>query len=297
MNACTNTQAFNTNEVVEVAIEQGSKEWLELRRTKITSTDAAIIMRSNTFKSIQQLYKEKTEGVEEVATELKTRGLKLEPLARSYFFFETGLDMNPAVFVKDFTMASVDGITKDRKSIVEIKCPEQKNHESALNGIVPKIYFPQLQHIMYVTGFDQIYYYSFDGCDGVKITVFRDEAYIKKLVEKEKEFYDCLLSKNLGKFGYVEKDDDIWKYTAEKYIELSTKRKELEKQEEELKAQLIEMSNNNNSKGCGVSVSFYSRKGNVQYDKIPELKNVDLESYRAEEKTMCRVSIEKTEEL
>jgi putative phage-type endonuclease len=283
---------YTQDALEKIELEQGSQQWLDLRRTKITSTDACIIVESNPFRSISQLYIDKIEGRQQEMTEPMRRGIELEPFARDAFCVENCLDMSPGVFVRGFAMASLDGITKDQKIAVEIKCPGERNHMLASLGQVPPIYYPQLQHIMYVVGLDSIYYYSFDGYDGINIIVHRDNDFIEKMVEKEIEFYNLLISKTPPQEKHKERNDDLWKHVAARYKLISQQRKELEKEEEELKTQLISMSDNVNCKGSGVCVSSYKRKGSVQYDKIPELKNIDIERYRSEEKTMYRVTLE-----
>jgi hypothetical protein len=54
----------------------------------------------------------------------------------------------------------------------------------------------------------------------------------------------------------------------------------LQQKEESLRGQLISLSQNQNSAGGGVRVSKLTRKGNVDYKKIPELKAVNLDEYR-----------------
>ena len=56
--------------------------------------------------------------------------------------------------------------------------------------------------------------------------------------------------------------------------------KELEKEEEEVRKQLIFLSGESNTKGAGISLCQIQRKGNVDYSKIPELRGVDVEKYR-----------------
>jgi hypothetical protein len=56
--------------------------------------------------------------------------------------------------------------------------------------------------------------------------------------------------------------------------------KELEKEEEELRKQIVFLSGETNSKGFGISLCQVQRKGNVDYSRVPELKNVDLDKYR-----------------
>jgi len=114
-------------------------------------------------------------------------GLRLEPIARELFAIQNGIEMFPRVVVNDWAMASLDGMSECGKYIVEIKCPGEKDHLLALQGKIPEHYYPQLQHQLYVTGLQSIFYYSFDGTDGVTIVVKRDDAYIEKNGRRRKE--------------------------------------------------------------------------------------------------------------
>jgi predicted phage-related endonuclease len=89
-------------------------------------------------------------------------------------------------------IASFDGISVKRDYALEIKCPGKKDHGTALKGSIPIKYYPQLQHQLAVCGLDFIYYYSFDGEDGVTLIVQRDDDFIKNMIDKEKQFWDHL---------------------------------------------------------------------------------------------------------
>jgi hypothetical protein len=66
--------------------------------------------------------------------------------------------------------------------------------------------------------------------------------------------------------------------------------KELQKQEEELRKELIFLSGESNSKGAGISLCQVVRKGSVDYSKIPELKEVDLDKYRKDSISSWRIT-------
>lgn len=174
---------------------QGSPEWIALRKTKITATDASVIMRVNPWKTPSKLYKEKTSDAKIVINDRMQRGTDLEPMARSLFSIQTGIDVEPRVVIKDWAMASLDGISACGNHLVEIKCPGEKDHALALQNKIPDHYYPQLQHQMWICDVSKMIYFSFDGIDGVSVIVERDDDYIKKMVEAEKEFYFCLLNR------------------------------------------------------------------------------------------------------
>ncbi len=275
-------------------IEQGSPEWHSLRKTKITATDAAVIMGVSPWKSKTKLYQDKkSDDAPNFVSEKMQRGIDLEPIARDLFIIQSNIEVEPKVIVKDWAMASLDGMSEDGKHIVEIKCPGEKDHQSALSGKVPDYYYPQLQHQMFVCDVDEMYYYSFDGADGVILTVKRDNEFIEKMIIEEKKFYDCLMTDTPpepDENDYVERTDLPWEKCALNWLLVTSQIKELEKIEEDLRKQLISLSGESNSRGAGISLCQVQRKGNVDYSKIPELKGVDLELYRKSAITTWRIT-------
>lgn len=179
----------------QVNLRQRSLEWIEFRRTHIGASDAVVIMGESPWKSPKELYYEKILGIQQDDNPYMKRGRDLEPLALECFESETGLQMFPMVFVHDkleWMAASLDGITLDRKSFVEIKCPGKMDHKKALSGQIPSKYLPQLQHQIAVTGIEKGFYYSFDGESGICIEVKKDEELIKKILAKESDFWYCI---------------------------------------------------------------------------------------------------------
>jgi putative phage-type endonuclease len=281
------------SEIIENMI-QGSAEWHALRRTKITATDAPIIMGANPWKSIHQLYEEKSTGiVTQLTSERALRGIMLEPMARDLFNMETGLNMSPVVVVSDWQMASLDGYDKETGSILEIKCPGDVDHDLAKQGKIPQHYYPQLQHQMYVCGVQSSYYFSFDGIDGIIVNVPRNDEFIEKMIIAEKKFYDQLMNgiaPEKKSQDWVERDDTEWLEAACKWQLLSSQIESLEVEKEELRNRLILLATQRNSRGCGISLAQVQKKGQIDYSKIPQLREVDLEKYRKETTTTWRVS-------
>lgn len=274
-------------------LEQGSQEWLDFRRDKITATDACVIMGASHWKTKIQLYHEKKDpNYRSMTNERMQRGIDLEPMARDLFCAKTGHKMIPKVVVKDWAMASLDGIN-DWNEILEIKCPGPTQHQVAVDGKVPDHYYPQLQHQMWVCNAEKVFFFSFDGFDGVTVEVKRDNDYIEKMIAEEFKFYMCLRENTPpepSEGDYIERSDDIWEQCASQWRSVNENIKELERQEEELRKQLIFLSGESNTKGGGISLCQVIRKGNVEYAKIPELKGMNLDQYRKDSISSWRIT-------
>lgn len=276
-------------------MQQGCAEWHDLRKTKITATDCPIIMGESHWKTRVQLYHEKiSDEYNHFISDRMQRGIDLEPIARDLFNIQTGFLLIPRVVINDWAMASLDGMSEDGKTILEIKCPGQQDHELALDGKVPKHYYGQLQHQMYVCNVQNMYYFSFDGTDGVTVIVKRDDHYIDRMIVEEKKFYECIIKKitpEPQENDYIEREDDLWKQCALQWMSINNSLKELEKKEQEIRNQLIFLSGESNTKGAGISLCHVKRKGNVDYqsmikklhvseDIIKEFRKPEINSWR-----------------
>lgn len=268
------------------ALTQNTPEWEQARKDKVGASDAPIIMEVSPYKTPYQLWQEKLSLIEPRQNFAMARGHYLEPKALELVEQKTGLLLRPMVkFHAELTwmMASLDAIDVEEKTIVEIKSPGKEDHNQAVSGQIPQKYFPQLQHQMEVCQVDHAFYFSFDGVDGVLLKIERDDKYIKNLISKEKEFWECiqeLTAPALLDRDYQPKSDEQWLNAACEWIAIQKQMESLQQKEESLRGQLISLSQNQNSAGGGVRVSKLTRKGNVDYKKIPELKVVNLDDYR-----------------
>lgn len=269
------------------ALVQGSQEWLDLRKKKIGSSDAAVLMKVSPWSTPFQLWCEKLSLVpEKTKNAAMQRGLDLERKARHEFEKLLGIVVFPQVFISDqydFMMASLDGIDIEQKRAVEIKCPGKVDHQSAMDGVVPEKYIPQLQHQMIVANLDMIYYFSYTDASCKVILVERDLKYAEALIEEETKFWDNLQNfeaPDLIDRDYIERKDLEWMQIAQKWLQANGELKKWQDEEEKLKKALLDISGQVNAKGGGVKLMRIMRKGNVDYQAIPSLQDVNLESYR-----------------
>ena len=153
-----------------IDLAQNSPEWLEFRRDKIGASDAPVIMGVSPFKTPYQLYLDKVENMHQPQNSAMKRGHDLEAEARQAFeaMYETlymdKITVVPYVVQSDiyeWMIASLDGLDMGKGVMVEIKCPGQKDHDLAMSGKIPEHYIPQLQHQLFVTGLNKMFYFSY----------------------------------------------------------------------------------------------------------------------------------------
>lgn len=84
----------------------------------------------------------------------------------------------------------------------------------------------------------------------------------------------------MGTKNYCHRDDKDWKERAEKWLQKKQELEAIEKEEKKLRDELIALAGNLNSKGGGIRLSLSIRRGLVDYQSIPVLKEIDLEKYR-----------------
>jgi len=179
-----------------LSLTQGSEEWLTWRNQGIGASDAPAIMGENPWKSASDVEREKGTGItSHEENEAMRRGTELEPIARDTYIAQRGIEVVPVCIEHKgypWLHASLDGLSIDCKTVIEIKCGE-RTFDAARKGIVPKHYYGQLQHILMVTGLPAIDFWVFSEDEGgILIIINRNDNYIKRLFTAESKFWDKL---------------------------------------------------------------------------------------------------------
>ncbi len=279
-----NIKWCNKGDNVEAHLIQSTPEWLSLRRSKITSTDAGIILGVSPYCTPNLLWCRKL-GLkpEQEVNQSMEIGSRLEPEAREAFIKETGIYVEPKVIIKDFQMASMDGVSSCGKYAVEIKC-SKKIFEKALNQEVDDIYIAQIMHQMSVLDIPMIYFFAYWEGQSCIIECKRDDEYIKNLMRKEYEFFNLLSSftapeMNLKDYQKIDsiafsqkiKDYHYANETAKHWKDLADKERDM----------LIEMCDGQSSIGAGMKLTKYNERGRINQKKLQEdHKEIDFDSYR-----------------
>ncbi len=269
------------------ALTQNTPEWEEMRKGKIGASDAPIIMQVSKHTTPYQLWEQKLGLVPPIEQNYAMRrGHELEEPARKIMEEMTGMMFVPEVRFHptlDWMMCSLDCLSIDESTIGEIKTVGKENHEKALAGIVPEMYFPQLQHQMEVCEKDSSLYFSFYDNEGVIVKILRDDKYIKEMLTEEERFYECLQNLEAPKMtnaDYKLRESAEFLESVCEWSTIHKQSKAIQDAEKKARIQVIGMCHGQSSRGGGVFVRRIVGKGRIDYSIIPELKNVSLDVYR-----------------
>lgn len=269
-------------------LHQNTPEWYRWRMQGIGASDAPVIMGETAFKTPRTLWSIKTGRMQEgSAGPAARRGHELERFARRAYERQTGIQVEPLCLVHEefeWMRASLDGLSFDGSTLVEIKCPlSLRDRASAHEGRIPSRYHAQLQHQLEVSGAEQAHYWSFDGRAGCLVKIRPDRDYMQRLVEAEAAFWRLVKENRWPDLADEELDlsaDPNWRHAALRYREARLRLEDAASEEHELRATLECMATARRTYGCGVEVLQSSRKGAVDYAAVPELRGVNLEAYR-----------------
>lgn len=265
-----------------------TKEDLKYRETRIGASDAPIIMGISEYKTPLALWEEKHGLIPlQETTRAMQLGNEIEDEAREFFYNKTGIRVKPSRIEHSkfpWMFATLDGISDCGKVVLEIKRPKKEVMEMAKNGIVRSDYFCQMQHQSACVKPDEMFYLCYHNENyNYMVDVNPCQDYIDTLLQKEKEFYRCLMEfspPEATERDYTERTDETWTMYAKLWKDKSTELKRIEKEEKQLRETLIELSGKSNSKGASIRLSRTVRKGAIVYDNVPELIGVDLEPHR-----------------
>jgi len=178
--------------------------------------------------------------------------------------------------------ASLDGLSFDGSTLVEIKCPlNLRDRAAAEQGRVPFQYQAQLQHQLEVSGAERAHYWSFHGSEGILVEVPPDKEYAKRLVEAEAAFWQLVKEDRWPEGEELDLSaDPNWRSAAVRYREVRVQLEQAEYEEQQLRIRLKCLATARRTYGCGVEVLKSSRRGAVDYSAVPELRGVNLEPYR-----------------
>lgn len=172
--------------------------------------------------------------------------------------------------------------------------PPKKVLEECKRGRHPEYWSYQVQHQLEVTQKRKAVILVYDAenpCESPIFEVERDEEIISEILEKEREFYECMINfdpPSIGKKELVERNDEEWKEAEEAWLKskenLDKAKKALEEAselEKICKEGLVYLSNDKASKGQKIALLKSYAKGRIDYSRIPQLERIDVEPFRS----------------
>ena len=182
------------------------EEWLKCRTKGIGGSDVSVIAGLNKFKSVFQLWLEKTGQAEpdEDGNDYTYFGTVLEPVVKKEFTRRTGLKVRAKRMLLQseeypFMLADLDGVINEdgKLCIFEAKTASAYKQEIWEKG-VPEEYQLQVQHYMAVTGAEKTYIAALVGGNHFYYhTVYRDNELIELIIDLEKKFWEKNVLQNV----------------------------------------------------------------------------------------------------
>lgn len=280
------------NEVYEYANEE---DWHTLREKRIGGSDVGAILGVNPYKSIIDVYIDKTEGSTFKGNNATHWGHMLEStIIKEFASRHKELQVFDAPFsiVDNFLIANLDAVLRDKENgnfgVLEIKTTSLWNKKEWEEDTIPQSYYAQVQHYLMLTGYKFAYVAVLIGGQEYKeFKVERNEEDIELIRSKATEFYKENILKQIppmpdGSDAYMDylkkKALDVENDTVIEFVDLEEKAQKvkdigkeinnLKKEQDLLKEQImLELINNGTQKGVAGKIKF-----NIQTRKTADLE-------------------------
>ena len=289
------------NENIKVLGYENEDDWHELRAKRIGGSDVGAILGVNPYKSIVDVYVDKTEGSDFKGNNATYWGHVLEGTVLKEFsnrHKELIVYEVPYSVVNDFLIANLDGALKDKETgdygVLEIKTTSLWNKKDWEDDVIPQYYYAQVQHYLMLTGYKFAYIAVLIGGQQYKeFKIERSEEDINLIRNKATEFYQENLLKKIppmpdGSDAYMNylkqkaleiENNEVIEFSdleekAVKIKELSKEINSLKKEQDLLKEEImLELINNGTQKGVAGKFKF-----NIQTRKIPDFEAMAKEN-------------------
>lgn len=295
------------------------EQWLQERKRGIGGSDVASILNQNKYKNSYQLWLEKT-GQIEIKFEgnyFTTIGNLLEEFVAQEFCRETNKEVKKEtnfLIHKEypFMIANIDRWVVGENAGLECKTANIFKLKEYEKGNIPKEYILQCMHYMAITGATHWYLAVLIVGTANKFFTFkipRSEHLIKIIIQKEKEFWECIQNKKEPEINidgedittkrllenFVEQEEKTIifdEYKLKEYDSINKKIKELEQQKEKIKQEiLIQMDGNTNA----ISENFKLKISETTRNTFDKKKLFELMEIPEEIKEKCtKITTNKT---
>ena len=279
---------------------QRTEAWHKDFRSKgIGASESAAVLGMSRYSTPLKVWQEKTgRAFPTFVNADMQRGIDLEDAAREEFNMSTGREFLPCCAEhKDFPeiKASFDGVTKDEKEFVELKCPRTPKLRETLNthdvSLVISNFFEmycQVQHQYLVNDkAEKGFLASYDNGLLAYLYIPRDDPFIKstltpKLIDFWREFVMMDKEPPLSDGDYAYLDDADAIREAEAWVALNKELKELQECEKALRAALIERGDDGNFIIFNLIRATRVSRETINYKQACLDAKLDLSRYKKE---------------
>lgn len=282
---------------------QGSPEWKNYRSRMGNASELAALMNCSPWfpHTPHELWLLKSGRAERRTTPAMRRGLALESRARTFIEHEFDELFEPQVVARERISASLDGLSFDGQTVLEIKCPA-KGLQSELwqhveqHARPPEHYWWQLQQGLYCASAASAHFVVCHADDD-EITSYMacqvqpDPVAQEALREAWDQFFPYLDEDTpppLTARDIEERKDTDWRDAVSSWREARKWLEEARRAEAEARAALIEASGNRNVQGAGIKLTRYFKRGEIDWKRATA--GMDLEHYRKQGSWHFRIS-------
>lgn len=268
---------------------QNGSEWLEWRRNGVGASDIGVIMKSNPYKTVLQLWEEKNNfRGEEPLNPAMAHGIKNESKAREWLNKNEQLNLQP-ICIEDqehsFFRASLDGYDSDKKVLCEIKCPvnDEVLDKARNNQSLPKYWIDQIQwQIMLckpVRAFVAIWDYRYDSC--VTIEAFAQMEVQERMRDAAREFWRMVqmgITPKPDAKDYISIEDEQLAKILQEYKDHTDVAKAAESRKKQLRELIAEYGEEGNFVCNGFKVTKCLPRVVYDLDKM-RMDGIDVDGY------------------
>lgn len=284
-------------------MKQGTKEWFDARRKRVTGSISGAILGLNPYmtpddvmrRMVRDAHGVEAEFVGNVATE---HGSFHESGAIVEYEMETGNAVEPCGFFayEEWLGASPDGLIAD-DGTAEIKCPYGKRNggEFKTAGEQPH-YYAQMQIEMLCAGRKWCDFFQWAPHATRLERVYFCQEWIDENLPRLRAFYDRFLIEidNPDHLEDKRKLVESAKASAllDEYDDLGDAIERASERKKEVLQELVKMSGERNATVCGRNLTKVQKQGSVAYAKVvaKHCKDVDLEPFRGKPSEFWKLS-------
>jgi putative phage-type endonuclease len=281
---------------------QGSASWLAWRKTRGGASEVAALMGCSPWfpQTPHQLWQVKTGRAEVQENDAMRRGSRLEPAARAHAERAAGEVFEPQTVERGRIIASLDGLTFDGSTVLEIKVPAKGDKSDLWSHVMehdapPDHYWHQVQQQLYCSGAKRALFF---------VCVPEQNYSVRCVVTPDLQAHEAIRLAWEQFFGFLDADepppltdrdtrertDAEWRDAVAAWKEAKAWLDKAKAAEDTARKALLALAEEQTSQGAGVKATRYWVSGGYDYAKAAKAAGVDLSAYEKKGRWQWRLS-------